>query len=309
MSLAPFPVQPHFSGVSIAFKNPAYIADNVLPRIKVSKQDFRYLKWNLAEGFTIPETRVGRKGQPTEVEFSAVEQGGITNDYALDDPIPQNDINNQDEGIDVVSRAVERLTNIILLDREKRVSSLLFNLNTYPSANRVTLSGTDQWSDYEESDPIADIMTGMDKLVLRPNTMVIGRSAFTKLSMHPKIIRTYFGNNSDVGMVTRQHIASLFELDQVHVGQSIVNTAHKGQAENLVRVWGKHCALLYLDRVSTGTDIATFGFTAQWGNRIAGAERDTNIGMRGGQRVRVGESVDEIIAANELGYYLQNVVA
>ena len=53
----------------------------------------------------------------------------------------------------------------------------------------------------------------------------------------------------------------------------------------------------------------TFGFTAQWGTRIAGAVPDNRIGLRGGQRVRVGESVKELIIAPDLGYFIQNAVA
>lgn len=309
MPLAPFPVQPHYTGISLAFRNPSYIADDVLPRVPVGKQDFRYLKWNLAEGFTVPNTMVGRRSSPNEVEFTATEEQGITLDYGLEDPIPQADIDNAPGVVSPVGRAIERLTNIIALDREKRVSDLVFDLNTYQSANRVTLAGTDQWSDYAESDPVGDLTTGMDKLVLRPNTMVIGRAAFTKLSMHPQVVRTFFGNNTDVAMVTRQHIAALFELKDVFVGQSLVNSAHKGQAESLVRVWGKHCALLYLDPVAKATDVASFGFTAEWGTRVAGSQPDSRIGLRGGERVRVGESVAEVVSANELGYFIKDAVA
>lgn len=46
----------------------------------------------------------------------------------------------------------------------------------------------------------------------------------------------------------------------------------------------------------------TFGFTAEYGTRIAGAEYDSRIGLRGGRRVRVGESVKEIVCAPELGF-------
>jgi len=53
----------------------------------------------------------------------------------------------------------------------------------------------------------------------------------------------------------------------------------------------------------------TFGFTAQFGTRVAGSTPDKNIGLRGGQLVRVGESVKEIITSDQLGYYVQNAVA
>ncbi|MDO6575684.1 hypothetical protein [Staphylococcus pasteuri_A] len=37
--------------------------------------------------------------------------------------------------------------------------------------------------------------------------------------------------------------------------------------------------------------------------------QDDNIGLRGGVRVRVGESVNEQIVCDDVAYFLENVVA
>jgi hypothetical protein len=94
------------------------------------------------------------------------------------------------------------------------------------------------------------------------------------------------------------------------VGQGFLNTAKKGQTPSLSRVWGKHAALIHRDGLADSRgNRTTFGFTAQWGERIAGTIRDPNVGMRGGTVVRVGESVAEVIAAPDLGYLFENAVA
>ncbi len=49
---AAFPIQPELTAIAIAYKNRSLIADQVLPRVPVGKQDFKYLKFNLADGFT-----------------------------------------------------------------------------------------------------------------------------------------------------------------------------------------------------------------------------------------------------------------
>lgn len=41
----------------------------------------------------------------------------------------------------------------------------MFALGTYPAAQRTTLSGTSQWSDYTSSDPLAAITGGLDSMV------------------------------------------------------------------------------------------------------------------------------------------------
>jgi len=309
MPNAPFPITPELTAIAIAYKNQKLIADDVLPRVPVGKQEFKYTKYKLADGFTVPDTKVGRKSAPNQVEFGAEEVTASTEDFGLDDPIPQADLDNAPANLDPRGQAVENLTNLILLDREVRAANLVFNANNYGAANKLTLAGTSQFSDFANSDPIATIMDALDACVMRPNVMVIGRPAFSVLARHPKIVKAVLGNAGDSGIARRQDIADLFELEEVLVGEAFYNTARKGQNVSLARAWGKHIALIYRDKTANTRGGITFGFTAQWGNRIAGSIPDKNIGLRGGELVRVGESVKEVICANDLGFFLQNVVA
>jgi hypothetical protein len=309
MPNAPFPIQPELTAIAIGYRNTILIADAVLPRIPVGTQEFKYLQYNLADGFTVPDTKVGRKGKVNEVEFSATELTAQTDDYGLEDPIPQADINNAPPNYDPVGRAAEGITDLILLDREVRTAGVVFNAATYGASNKITLSGTSQFSDFTNSDPIGVIQAGLDTPLMRPNTLTIGRQAFSKLATHPKICKAVFGNNTDAGIVTRQQLAALFELEEVLVGEAFVNTAKKGQAVSLSRCWGKHISLTYRDKLVSTRSRMAFGYTAQWGGRVAGSWEDRNIGLHGGTRVRVGESVKELICAADLGYFIQNAVA
>lgn len=309
MPNAPFPIQAELTAIAIGYRNSRLIADDVLPRIPVGKQEFKYLEYNLADGFTVPDTKVGRKGKVNEVEFSATEKTDQTDDYGLEDPIPQSDIDNAPPNYDPVGRATEGTTDLILLDREIRTAGLVFNANTYGAGNKITLAGASQFSDFANSDPIGVIQAGLDTPLMRPNTLTIGRLAFSVLARHPKICKAIFGNNTDAGIVTRQQLAALFELEEVLVGEAFLNTAKKGQAVAMSRVWGKHIALTYRDKLVSTRQRMAFGYTAQWRGRLAGSWADKNIGLHGGTRVRVGESVKEKIVAPDLGYFIQDAVA
>lgn len=308
MTTAPFPVDPHLTGIAIAYTNSLYIADSVLPRVPVGKKAFKWLNLSLAETFSIPDTRVGRKGRPNEVELSATEQAAVVEDYALDDPIPWDDINQAPENYNPVERATMQLTEYILMDREVRTANLVFNAAKYPTGNKVTLSGSSQWSDLDESDPVADILAGLDACLVRPNVAVFGQETWSVLRRHPKIVKAVHRNAGDSGVAGRQAVAELFELEEVLVGVGLYNTAKKGQTPTLSRIWGKHAALIYRNRLADTQGGLTFGYTAEYGTRISGAIEDKDIGFRGGQRVRVGESVKELIVADRAGYLIQNAV-
>lgn len=309
-AIRPFPINPTLTAIAIAYKNPdiALIADDVLPRTPTD-QEFKYLKYDLAQGFTVPDTLVGRKSAPNEIDFSATEVNDKVADYGLDDVVPNEDIEADNRGINPLGVASGYLTNLVNLGREKRVASLVFNASTYSAGLVQTLSGTSQWSDQSNSDPVAAIGDALDLPVMRPNIAVFGQQTWTKLRRHPKIVQAIKGTAQGAGMVTREEFIELFELQALYVGAGFVNQSKKGQAANMARVWGKHAAFIYRDRAAGPQAGVTFGMTAQWGNKIAGTLDEPKIGLTGSQRVRVGERLKEIITAPDLGVYFQNAVS
>ncbi|WP_291854866.1 capsid protein [Bradyrhizobium sp.] len=321
MAQAPFVIQPRLTAITLTYLNEAFIADSVLPRVLVDSQQFKWSRYTLADGFTIQDTRVGRKSAPNQIDWTATEVSDTTNDYGLDDAIPNFDIQaaaaaSDIQGvnpIDPEARSTMLLSELVGLDRERRVADLAFTLGTYPAANRTTLAGATQWSD-AASDPLGAILNAFDSCVIRPNIAVLGQAVWTKLRTHPKITAAVYpsGGNATGGptVVARQAVAELLEIEEVLVGSGWYNSAKPGQTPVMTRLWGKHAAFLYRPQSIIDTKSVAFGFTAQWGSRIAGTiGEDPKIGMRGGRWVRVGEAVKEVVAANDAAYFFQNAVA
>lgn len=318
MPPTPFPFDPVMTGVTLAYPQRRLIADFVLPRlIPINIEKFKYKLWTKEESFTLPDTKVGRKGEPTEVEFTGTEVTGVTKDYGLDDPIPMLDIiNGLAEGRDPKNRAVVGLTNLILLGREQRVANLVFDATKYAAGNKVQLAGVNQWTDKANSTPLDDILAGLDAAFVRPNTMTIGREAWTALITHPTIVTATGAADKSAGIVRMAQIAELFELDQINVGEGRVNTAARGQPAVYARVWGKHCLLHWNDEnvASSEDDFVTFGFTvtralANGVDRVAGSIPAPKKGLEGSEIVRVGESLEEVIAAADVAYYIEDAAA
>jgi hypothetical protein len=322
MPQAPFVIQPRLTAISLAYRNTTLIADQVLPRIPVDSETFKWSLYKKEDGYTIPDTKVGRKSSVNEIDWSASESSASTQDYALDDLIPFFDVEAAKAAqltqgvmpIDPEARSTQLLTDLIALDRENRVATKIFGSGSYAAGNTATLSGTSQWSDRTNSDPVNAILAAIDAMIVRPNSAVFGRATWTQLRQHPKVVAAIFtqgGNAAQGGVVARQAVADLLELQNIYIGEAYANTAKKGQTGAFSRLWGKHAAFLYLNPAVQSTEGGlTYGFTAQWGQRLAGTiVNDTTVGMRGGTRVRVGEAVQEIIAANDTGYLFINAVA
>ncbi len=318
MAAHPFVIVPALTAIAVAYRQSKLIADLVLPRVPVNTEQFRYIKYALADAFQAPDTLVGRKSAPNQIDWSSTEIPDTVQDQALDTPVPNADVEAwqraRDAGIGFVSQASpeQRATRLVMQAvqnrREYRAAQLVFNAANYGTNNKTTLSGTGQWSDYANSDPLVAIMTALDSMIMRPNIATLGRAVATKLQMHPKVCKAVFGNNTDAGIAPLSAIARLLELDEINVGEGWINTAAPGQPANIQRVWGKHAAFTVRNQEADVQGGVTFGLTAQYGDQVAGTIEDPDVGMRGGQRIRAGESVKELITANDLGYFFQNAV-
>ncbi len=308
MASRPYPIDPALTAIAIAFRNAGLIADLVLPRTpSVNKQEFKYFEYPLAESFTVPDTQVARRGRVNEVSFTGTEKTESTQDYGLEDPIPQDDIDNASGPQTPLQRSTEQLTNLLALDREIRVARMVFNPATYGAANKEVVATTDKFT-AADADPIKMLSDALDQMLMRANCMVLGQAAWTALRQHPKIVKATNRNSGDAGAAARQAVAELFEVKEIMVGEGFLNNARKGQAANLQRVWGGHCALLHIERLADTRNGMSFGYTVPYQTRIAGSRVDPDIGLRGGQRLRVGESLKELITAPALGYFLEGVV-
>lgn len=310
MATRPFPVNAELTAIAQLYRNPdvTLIADDVLPRTPTAAA-FKYLAWDLAQGYTVPDLKVGRKSYPTEVEFRGTETPDQVEDFALDSFVPQQDIDDDNQGVDPLGTASTYLAGLVRLAREIRVAGRVFAQATYPAANRVVLSGTGQWSDYTNSDPVTAMLNALDVPVMRPNVAVFGQRVWTRLRNHPRVVSAVFGSNQSGALVTRQMMAEVLELQAVYVGAGFVNTAKAGQTPTLARVWGNHAAFLYRDRAAGPQAGTTFGFTAERQGIQIGTIADEKRGVNGGVTVRALERVKEVIAANALGYYFENAVA
>jgi hypothetical protein len=318
MATTAFPINPTLTAIAMVYSNPAtaLIADEVMPRISTAKK-FAWSNYDVAQGFTVPQTLVGRKSVPTEVDFTGTLVNDEVLDYGLDDIVPNDEIeafNSQVKPtrggpVNPLDVSTMLTTKLIQLDREVRVANRVFNTASYSGSNQVTLSGTGQWSDFVNSNPLDAILSALDVPVYRPNVAVFGQAAFTKVRQHPRVVQAVFGTAQNGGVVTREQLAQVLEIQKVVVGAGFVNTARKGQAVNNQRVWGKHAAFLYVDKEAAMAQQPCWGFTAQWGDRVAGEMPEPKMGIRGSQRVRVAESVKEVVSATALGYYFQNAVA
>lgn len=304
-----FTESPTLTAIAIGYKNPdvSLIANDVLPRVPTPRS-FKYHKYDEAGDFTVPDTRVGRRSAPNQVEIEGTEKDASVEAYGIDIPLDNVTIEEAKKNKwNPEGKATERATNIVNLDREIRVAAILSDPANYHADNVEALSGSDLFSD-PASDPISIIEDMMATCWVKPTQLTFGFKVWRDLRKHPKVVKAVHGNSGDQGRATREQVAELLEVKRILVGESRVNLKRPGEDPVLARVWDNVVTGQYIDRTADTSGGMTFGFTAVHGTKVAGS-LPANMGIRGGKFIRSAEEVRELIVAPRAGFLIRNATA
>lgn len=298
-------VDPALSNVSIKYTNQVFIADMVFPVLKVAKQTGKYYVYDKAN-LRIDKTARAAGSGANEVDHNATTSSFACDDHALKEFVADEIQDQADDALNPLVDATENVTEKLMLDRENTLATML--TDTAQVTQNTTLSGTSQWSDYSNSDPIGDVRTARTTIhaatFRKPNTLILGKQVFDMLIEHPQIIERI--KYSQLGVVTTELLARLFQVEQVLVGEAGANTAAEGQTDSLSYIWGKHAVVAYIaPKVSLKT--LTLGLTFTYSQRIVKRWRDED---REGTYVRIGNDnyVQKIVAVGA-GYLVKNAIA
>ena len=158
-------IDPILSEVARGYKQRPLMGMRFFPRVGVLQRAGRVITFG-KEAFMQYANLVRAPGQNTrrmQVGYAGNPYALV--DYSLEGQVP---FETQQEaqavpGIDVASRAINSVQDIMALRLEIAQATLATTAANYAASNKTTLSGTAQWSDFSgTSDPINDIEVGKE---------------------------------------------------------------------------------------------------------------------------------------------------
>lgn len=313
------------TNISVAYIQDAsrFVAARVFPNIPVAKQSDRYFTYDRGD-FNRDEMRERAPGTESEGSGYNVDNTPTyyTPVYAFHRDIPDQVRSNADAPLNLDTEATIYVTQKALIKREKLWADGYFKpgIWTFDMAGVASSPGAGQflkWSD-AASTPIEDIRAGKRAIAeetgFEPNTLVLGRPVFDALVDHPDIIdRVKYGQTpGSPAMVSRQALASLFEVERIEVMNAISNTAKEGAAANHSFIGGNN-ALLSYSAPTPGIMTASAGYTFSWtGHLGAGAEGNRIKRFRmehlASDRVEIEMAWATKVVAPDLGYFFGGAV-
>lgn len=252
------------TNISIGWGNQGLVADQLFPPVTVRKQSDKY--YTFGREAWLPEAGDYRAPGTEANEIPGLQLSLDTyyaEEHSLQVAVTDEERENADSPLSPDRDGTELVTSKILLGREKAMKDLATDSTQYAADMTVTLSGTAQWNDYANSDPIGDIKDGRHamhaNMFLEPNVAVIPYQVMSQLEDHPDFIERI--KYSERAILTPELIAAVVGIPKVIVpGTGIASDA------SLVPgyLWGKDVLLAYVPN-RPGMRVPAFGYEFVWG--------------------------------------------
>ncbi len=235
-------IDPLLTNVSSMYVPDGCIADSLLPAVKFAQYTGKlggYGKNHLR----IENSVIGGKGKYRQVESITRTTSGFTIEgHGLSGLVTKHDYKNVIDPFDAEKDEVTGLSTILMLEKEKGLADSL--TDSAVMTQYTTLSGTSQFNDYSNSDPIgkmqvarAAVKAGCGAVA---NAVIMDYQVAEILRYHPQLLDMLGFKWAKPGGLTNEDLAKAFGVQKVFIPNAMYNSAAEGQTAVLANVWGKH---------------------------------------------------------------------
>jgi hypothetical protein len=281
----------------------------IAPIFNTGEQSANYYVFDAANTLNTPRLKPRAPGD-TFSRSAMVLSGDFYNckHYGHETPVPDEFRKKYASAFDADRAAIERNAQIIMINHELRVKELVDGAAITSSTPAI------KWDAYTTAggDPVGDIATAKEvvrtQCGIRPNTLVVSETVYQKLRFHPAIRKTFYGNTD--GVVTKEMLRAIFEVDTFAVAGAVQNMAAEGQAISPADIWGDN-ALLCVSASVPALDAPSAFRTFVWnGGGDAGTTVETyREDARDCDIHRSKHHTDEKLTGAEMAYRFTDVLA
>jgi hypothetical protein len=302
-------VNPILTNVALMFGGGEFIHQKLFPNLPVAEISGRFLDVDTAqEAQRIDQLERAELTRPVRLEYNVASTKTYScMDRTIEHPIDDVTRAAYSNILDLRTSGARICAAKLMRAKENIVANLVNTAATYATANKATLAGVQQWSDYTNSTPIEDINTAILAVTLssgfRPNKMWMGAPVWAKLAAHPDIVGI-LGSNA-MKVVTMEQFATFFGFTEIAVGDAVYLSNKRGATVVRDWLWAKFAGLAYVNPAPAIME-QSFGYRCVFEDTQSGSYRDEPVKA---EVVRTGEIADYVLLNAACGYLWTTAVA
>ena len=227
---------------SSAYIPEGYACEKILPEVRVSQKSGKLAKYG-TNHLRIEQNYIGGRGEYRRVEAVTRSQDTYTVEgHGVEGICTADDKLNLDSPYHCLRDETLGLTTQLMIEKEVSLGTALGDTSTL--TNNVTLSGTDQWSDYTNSDPLGDASTArttiQDGCGRPPNALIMSWQVWNQIRFSGKILDALGYKYNRGGGLSHDELAVAFGVDKLIISEVMYETAAEGQTSSLAAAFGKN---------------------------------------------------------------------
>jgi len=231
--------------VSSAYIPEGFISESLFPVVESMQKTGKLAKYG-TDHLRVEQTIIGGSGEYARIQTQLRSQTTYSIEgHGLEGLVTEDDYSNVEKPYDAEKDETIGITTTIMVGKEKGLADTLSD--TAVLTQNTTLSGTSQWSDYANSDPIDDFIVGRqavkDGCGFPPDLAVMSWDVFQQLRYHPGILDALGYKENRKGGLTGEELKDVLDVKRILVGMASYESANKGQTSSLASIWGKHLIL------------------------------------------------------------------
>lgn len=252
-------VDPILTNLATGYTNAQLVGDQLLPFVMVEREGGKIPRFG-KEHFKVYSTERALRAKSNRINPEDVGSVDVTLDeHDLEYPIDYRE--DAESAYPLQARATMTVVEGIRLRHEKMVADLVQTAGNYASGNKITLSGTSQFT-HASSDPegvVSDAKAAIRaKVVKEPNTMVIGYAAWRTMKKHAQLKAIL--SDTRPRLVQLADLREIFEIENIVVGRAVM-ASDAGVTSD---IWGDNIVLAYVPGAGGGERSPyepSFGYT------------------------------------------------
>ena len=285
------------------------VAENVIKPMKVLKESDKYYIWDRPSAFRVSSDGTmslrADKTEAKEVDFGLSTSTYSAEEYALKILISDREKDNADSVLKLRESKLRRLQDLLMLEQEIRVATLLTTAANWDTAHTDTPSVKwDAASGVVIEKNIDDAKEVVRKAIgVEPNTIIIP-AAVAKVMKRDSTIRDLVKYTHSDLLVNGDLPRRLFNMDVVIPGAVYTVSLEGASSITYTDVWSDNVVLLHLPSETTmdSPDSVKIFRSKEWEVRAWREEK-----LRS-EAIEASVIQDEVLASNISGYLYTNVL-
>jgi len=263
------------SNVAINYTAQNFVADQIAPIVTVPNESGIYPIFSRKEFYSAERTERSRGTEANKITRSVSSGGFRVRNFALGYDVPIEDKANIDPqfAYEIDAGATRYLTGKLLLDYERRVLGLADGTATTAVSTVFVPNSAWVGNTANAGDPMnawyALVEQFKSNIGVRPNSILVGWKTHAWLMRNYHMRNLIKGVNNGGGLITREQIAALFEVDRYIVAEAMNTTQNEAVADSalsLTSVFSPDKLVAYYRPMAPSRDEPSWMYAFRWQN-------------------------------------------